>query len=108
MLSSIILLRCDGPQGSGFPPVEYLYTIGPRESGERGGHLFRLGSVPYTNYRELRLAELRRTPLPRTRAKGPVLRDSSVSSLSVPFLDQGPVGELQLPRPVFEGAQFLD
>src|SRR5215207_3597452 len=48
-----------------------------------------------TNYRERRKSEvqLRRTTLPRTRAKGPVLRrDSSVSWLSFPFLDQGPVG----------------
>src|SRR5215208_5022509 len=68
MLSSIILLCCDGPQGSGFPPVEYLYTIGPGESGERGGHLCRLGSIPYTNFRELRKAEVQlpRIPLPRT------------------------------------------
>src|SRR5829696_1866222 len=63
MLSSIILLRCHRPEGSGFPPVEYLYTIGPGESGERGGHLFRLGSTSYTNFRELRQREVPRIPL---------------------------------------------
>src|SRR5918998_6068743 len=44
MLSSIILLTIDGPEESGFPPVEYLYTLGPGESSERGGHLFSLVS----------------------------------------------------------------
>jgi hypothetical protein len=73
MLSSIILLCCDGPEGSGFPPVEYLYTIGLRESGERGGHHFRLGSVLYTNYQERRKGEVRRIPLPRTPVNRPLI-----------------------------------
>jgi hypothetical protein len=40
MLSSIILLCFDGPEGSGFAPVEYLYTIGPGRAAKDAGISF--------------------------------------------------------------------
>jgi hypothetical protein len=53
MLSSIILLLSSHwLEESGFAPLEYLYTLGPGQSGQRGGHLFLLGSILYTNFHE--------------------------------------------------------
>jgi hypothetical protein len=39
--------------------------LGRGESGERIGHLFRLGSIPYTNFREPDTGEGRRISLPK-------------------------------------------